>query len=131
VEPLGGGFAEAVGVFFDGDEGEADLEDAEIDGAAEADAGEDEEGFFFVELVGDDEVLVDVEELAGEEGESAGGEVAGEDVDPGLSGLGGEVEPEGVGEIDARHDAAVGAGAWLLGVEARDEGLHVGQFFAR
>jgi len=81
--PVGGDAADVGGVGFDGLEGEADFHDVEFDGAAEAGFAEDELGAFFVEFVGDDEVLAVVDEFAGEEGEAAGGEVAGVDADPG------------------------------------------------
>ncbi len=126
--PAGGDVALALGVVFDGAEDEAHFLNAGFDGAGETDLGKDEEGRVFLEFVGDDEVLSGVEEFSGEKAEAAGGEVAGEDVDPGRAGFRGEIEPHGVGKIDAGMDAAVGGFALRLGVEPGDDLLDAFDF---
>ena len=51
-------------------------------------------------------------------------------MDPGFTGFGGEVEPEGVVEVDAGMFTAIGAWAEGLGVEAGDEMLDAIDFIA-
>ncbi len=129
--PFGGDIALFIGIGLGGFEAQADFLDAHFDGAREADLREHELRGFFVEFVGDDHVLAGVDEFSGEQREPAGGEGSRDDVNPGAAGFGGEMEPEGVVEVDAGVLAAVGAGPEGLGVETGDELLHAIDFVAR
>ncbi len=111
----------AVGVILDGVEGEADFVDAEFDVSAKADLCQNKQRGVLVEFVRDNEVLVDLEKLACEEREAAGGKVPGKDMDPGGAGLCGEVEPHGMGEINSGVNASIGVTAERLGIEFCDE----------
>lgn len=130
-EPFGWYFAAAFRVSLGSDEGEADLHDPQIDIAAEADARENEHGLELVKFMGDDQMLIDVEHVAGEEAYASGGEVAGVDMNPGLAELCREVDPHGMAEIDAWTEAAVSAFGGLLGflgIEAGDKLLEIIDF---
>jgi hypothetical protein len=131
LDPLDGDIPLLVGIGAGGEELDADFGDSDVDQAGEADGAEDEVGDLLADKVGDDNMLARFEGLSGEEGEAAGGEVAGVDVGPRLSGAAGDAEPHGVDVVDAWADAAVGGGGGGRRVEAGDDGTDPVGLFAR